>query len=259
MMDERKVKLLTRQFSKKLIRSRRQSGRTFSYVEGATVIQRLNEVFGHDWSFEIADRIVDLDNKQIAILGRLTVPRHTLEEYTKRISTTEFIKELPPQEGVEPDTEPDREEDSVVVETASLEFTVTKEQWGGAPIQVFKESKRIIDLGNDLKSATTDAIKKCATLLGIGLHLYHEDEVSRTFEFTEEDELEGLSDKEKESIKEDLPASSAQLQAVSQVLEKSNVQPAQLLKFLSKKALKELTKKEAGEIIKGKHSFWKQG
>ena len=30
----------------------------------------------------------------------------------------------------------------------------------------------MVSLADDLKSAATDALKKCATLLGIGLHLY---------------------------------------------------------------------------------------
>ena len=30
----------------------------------------------------------------------------------------------------------------------------------------------VISLGDDLKSAATDCLKKCATLFGVGLHLY---------------------------------------------------------------------------------------
>lgn len=44
--------------------------------------------------------------------------------------------------------------------------SIIKEQWGGHP------RNRGSDLGDVLKSATTDALKKCASLFGVGLHLY---------------------------------------------------------------------------------------
>jgi hypothetical protein len=37
-----------------------------------------------------------------------------------------------------------------------------------------RESGALVSLGDDLKAAATDALKKCATFLGIGLHLYAE-------------------------------------------------------------------------------------
>jgi hypothetical protein len=38
-----------------------------------------------------------------------------------------------------------------------------------------KDSGEVISLGDDLKAAATDALKKAATLLGVGLHLYSEE------------------------------------------------------------------------------------
>jgi hypothetical protein len=38
-----------------------------------------------------------------------------------------------------------------------------------------KETGEIISLADDLKAAATDALKKAATLLGVGLHLYNGD------------------------------------------------------------------------------------
>ncbi len=49
---------------------------------------------------------------------------------------------------------------------------VVKMQFGVAQITRDKESKQIISLGDDVKAAGTDALKKCATFLGVGLHLY---------------------------------------------------------------------------------------
>ena len=45
----------------------------------------------------------------------------------------------------------------------------TKQQWGS------KERNRGSSLGDDLKAAASDAVKKCSTLFGVGLHLYSED------------------------------------------------------------------------------------
>lgn len=49
--------------------------------------------------------------------------------------------------------------------------TVVREQAGGQIINR-KKSGEIIELSNDIKGAVTDCMKKCATLLGVGLYLY---------------------------------------------------------------------------------------
>jgi hypothetical protein len=49
---------------------------------------------------------------------------------------------------------------------------VTKMAFGSKEIARNKETKAIISLGDDLKAASTDALKKAASLLGVGLYLY---------------------------------------------------------------------------------------
>lgn len=55
---------------------------------------------------------------------------------------------------------------------------VSKSQVGSKKIAYYKGkdhvSENVVDLGNDYKSAVSDCIKKCATLLGVGLYLYGE-------------------------------------------------------------------------------------
>ena len=46
-----------------------------------------------------------------------------------------------------------------------------KEQWGSSVIETYSNG-RVVSLGDNIKAATTDALKKCATLLGVGLYLY---------------------------------------------------------------------------------------
>jgi hypothetical protein len=49
---------------------------------------------------------------------------------------------------------------------------VVKMQFGVSQITRDRETKEIVSLGDDVKAAGTDALKKCATFLGVGLHLY---------------------------------------------------------------------------------------
>jgi hypothetical protein len=49
---------------------------------------------------------------------------------------------------------------------------IVKSQFGSSRITRAKETGDIISLADDLKAAATDALKKAATLLGVGLHLY---------------------------------------------------------------------------------------
>ncbi len=97
-------------------------GKTLDYIEGHSVIQRLNEAFESDWSFEITEHSVY--EEEVVAIGKLTVGN------------------------------------------------ITKMQFGSNKITRDSETHKALSLGDDLKSASTDALKKCASLLGIGLHLY---------------------------------------------------------------------------------------
>jgi hypothetical protein len=106
--------LLERPFEPAQIRQRKGRNGVLDYVEGHSVIARLNEALDGAWSFE----------DEVVVLGRLTA------------------------EGI-----------------AKMQFGVsqlTREKGTGA----------LVSLGDDLKAAATDALKKCATFLGVGLHLY---------------------------------------------------------------------------------------
>ncbi len=49
---------------------------------------------------------------------------------------------------------------------------ITKTQFGGSAIKYNQEGTKIIDLADDLKSASSDCLKKCATLLGFAWDVY---------------------------------------------------------------------------------------
>ncbi len=52
------------------------------------------------------------------------------------------------------------------------ERQLVKMQFGRADIKYKKDSDVMLDLGNDLKAATTDALKKCASEIGIASDIY---------------------------------------------------------------------------------------
>src|SRR5438552_5137999 len=117
--------LLEKPFSPDQIKQRKGlDGDVLDYIEGAAVIQRLNDVFNAEWSFEILDH--HIYEREVVILGKLTAQG------------------------------------------------IGKCQFGKSKITRTKETKTEVSIGDDLKAATTDAIKKCATLFGVALHLYFE-------------------------------------------------------------------------------------
>ena len=115
--------ILERPFAPDQIKRRLGSnGDVLDYIEGCTVIQRLNECFDAEWIFEIQEHRVYDD--EVVVLGKLTAQG------------------------------------------------VSKSQFGKSRITRSKKDNSIISLGDDLKAAATDCLKKCATLFGVGLHLY---------------------------------------------------------------------------------------
>src|SRR4051812_38037341 len=115
--------LLEQPFDRTQIKQREGAfGDQLDYVEGATVIQRLNDALEGDWAFEVVEH--QIHEHEVLVLGKLS------------------------HEGV------------------------TKMQFGKSAITRSRQDKSLVSLGDDLKAAATDALKKCATLFGVGLHLY---------------------------------------------------------------------------------------
>jgi hypothetical protein len=117
-----KPDLLTKPFRPEQIRQREgYRGKVLSYVDIAAVIERLNEAFAHEWSFEITKH--EIQQGEVIVLGRLSAGG------------------------------------------------ITKEAFGGSSITVDRVGD-VQSIADDLKAASSDAIKKCASMLGIALELY---------------------------------------------------------------------------------------
>ncbi len=120
--------LLEKPFSPEQIKQREGNfGKTLDYVEGHTIIHRLNDAFDANWSFAILKHEIIKETDEVFVLGRL--------------STGDIVKT----------------------------------QFGSSKITRARETGEAISLSDDLKAAATDALKKAATLLGVGLFLYNND------------------------------------------------------------------------------------
>jgi recombination DNA repair RAD52 pathway protein len=145
MTDEKFAKIvsvLEAKLDPNLIKKRKQGNTELSYIGGHTVIRMLNEAFSYRWSYEIVtEEIVP------------SLPK--VNKYAK------------PGEGPEPQPPVAK-----VLGRLTVPGLGVKEQYG---------SKVIIGGATEqeasFKSASTDALKKCATLFGIGLELYDDDTI----------------------------------------------------------------------------------
>ena len=72
--------------------------------------------------------------------------------------------------------------------------TIVKEQFGNKDVMCKRGSDTPLSIGNDLKSAATDALKKCASEIGIASDIYGKDEFREVKVITAEDRLTELLD-----------------------------------------------------------------
>ena len=71
-----------------------------------------------------------------------------------------------------------KETDEILVLGELKTGDVVKSQFGSSRITRAKETGEPISLADDYKAAATDALKKAATLFGVGLHLYSSEKPS---------------------------------------------------------------------------------
>jgi len=125
-----------------------RGGLEYVYVKTSWVIAKLNEIFGLGWDFEILEQTpveIAVKLKQIIVKGKLTAK----DKFGRTISKTQF---------------------------GSAEVKFLK----GCP----RDIEHIVDIADDYKAAASDALKKCASMLGIALDVY-------SGEFTPDDVKEG--------------------------------------------------------------------
>ena len=70
--------------------------------------------------------------------------------------------------------------------------TIVKMQYGNKDIMFRKNSQVPLSIGNDLKAAATDALKKCAAEIGIAADIYNKEDFKEVKVYNELEELKEL-------------------------------------------------------------------
>jgi hypothetical protein len=115
-----------------------KAGMKFKYVTGSYMEKSLNFLFGWNWDIEV-------------------VQEPTVSEVIQLIETK--IDQV-------------WVTDKLTVRSPDGRFSVTKTQSGQAEIKFLRDTRKPLNIGNDIKAAHTDALKKCASLLGIASDIY---------------------------------------------------------------------------------------
>lgn len=149
-----------------------KGGGKWKYVTGVRVKKVLNLMFGWNWDFLIDKFDVNMEAKQVIVLGKLIV----------RTGGQEIIKTQFGRADIKFKTETRKDKDGTVI--------MGIDNHGNNKPKKFPTNNPL-DLGNDLKAAATDSLKKCASELGIASDIYAPNEFK---------EIHIMSDSEKSDI-----------------------------------------------------------
>jgi hypothetical protein len=144
--------VITRPIPETLIKQKPGKGGNH-YITGQTVIDHLNEAFGYLWSFEALEQWVEKSEPKFnPKYDKEPQPQGPVAHVRGRLTVM-----IPQPDGTL--------------------FPLMKEQYG---------SKTVIGAQSDqesiFKAAGTDAMKKCASLFGIGLELYRDEDEQAFFD-----------------------------------------------------------------------------
>lgn len=118
-----------------------KGGGNWTYVKSSYVRKVLDSVFGFSWDFDIETTLAEAFEiakvtKMCVVKGKLTVNVKVDGQWQK----------------------------------------ISKTQFGRAEVKMKRDSDIPLDFGNDMKAATSDCLKKCASLFGIAADIYEADE-----------------------------------------------------------------------------------
>ena len=160
-----------------------KGGGTWEYVTGGYVKKCLNLIFGWDWNFEIVDEKIMIEAGEVVVKGRLTCN--------------------------------------------SNGRTIVKMQYGNKDI-MFKndwiDGKKVktnipLSIGNDMKAAATDCLKKCAAEIGVAADIYNKEDF-KAVTVVSEDNLKEAIEKKFEAVRSKMQPED--IEAIEQVLIEEN-------------------------------------
>jgi len=125
-----------------------RGGAQVDYIPGWWFIQQANALFSYFWDHEVLDQFIG--EKQVWTKNRVTV----------KVPGRTVIEKFP---------------DGRILETRYEPISVSKTQFGGSDIKRYSEgpkSGQVMDIADDLKSSSTDGMKKCFAEFGFGADVY---------------------------------------------------------------------------------------
>jgi len=152
LLNQSQLNFLLQKTNTKHIKERpAKGGGVWQYVKGSFVKKTLNFMFGWRWSFTILDTNFMLNAEQVIVHGKLTIKIKNDDGTFEEIIKEQFGK-------------------------ADIKFKSNYVKQGNKNVKVRAKnadgSFQPLDLGNDCKAAATDALKKCATELGLFSDVY---------------------------------------------------------------------------------------
>ena len=155
-----------------------KGGGQWTYVKASYVRKVLDSVFGFNWDFVIETSLSEAF--EVAKMTRACVVKGTLKG--RVLVDGKWVEIQRTQFG--------RSDVKFLTETKNGVKSIKYDDFTGAPLT--------LDFGNDMKAATSDALKKCASLMGIAADVYEAEEF-QAIEITGSSEA---SDRTKETKKQ---------------------------------------------------------
>lgn len=155
-----------------------KGGGHWTYIKASYVRKVLDSVFGFNWTFDVETSLSEAF--EVAKLTKMCIVKGTL---TGRVK-----------------------EDGEWIE-------IKKTQFGRSEVKFKQGTQDTLDFGNDMKAATSDCLKKCASLFGIGADVYEADEFIE-IEIIGSDENSAKNKAAEKKIKEAQKVIDAESQAV---------------------------------------------
>ncbi len=210
-MKKEIIEVLEEKFSKDKIKKRPGSfGKTLDYIEAHEVLKRANRAFAGDWGF-----VLLTTPKDMVIDGNIVA--HVRVSYTN------------PETGI----------------------TINRDGIGGKKITYVRQSpedaakglpKQALDLTNDMKAGTSDAIKKAFSTFGIALDLYGTDD-------DDDDKKISGNTVEATEVTTDGPAKPNQISAIKAMVTGKKLKLEEVLVKYKVKTAEELKESQAKDVI----------
>lgn len=141
-----------------------KGGGEWKYVSGSYVTQVLNSLFAYDWNFTVTT---------------------SMDEALKTAQTGTIVLQGR-------------------LEVRIGDRYIVKEQYGRKEVAYKKGTRDLLDFGNDMKAAATDAKKKCASELGLFADVYSQEDFFEATVIEQSDSLDIIKKFESAKSAEDI-------------------------------------------------------